>query len=78
MSISNFISKVENEFEELNPGTLNPESVIREHVSWDSVNALIFIALINVEYSVEINAEDLVKSNTVQELFNIVEARKIS
>ena len=78
MSILDFIGKVEDEFDELDPGTLKPDSVIREHVSWDSVNALIFIALINVEYSVEINAEDLVKSDTVQDLFNIVEARKTS
>ena len=76
MNINDFISKVENEFEELNSGSLNPDSVIREHVSWDSVNALIFIALINVEYNVEINAEDLVSSSTVQDLYNIVESRK--
>ena len=42
------------------------------------MNALIFIALINVEYSVEINAEDLVNSKTIQELYNIVEDRTTS
>ena len=78
MSVNDFIGKVENEFEELKPGTLYPDSIIKEHVSWDSVNALIFIALINVEYSVEINAEDLVNSKTIQELYNIVEARTTS
>lgn len=77
MKINDFISKVENEFEEIEPGSLQPESVIRNHVNWDSVNALIFIALISVEYDVEINAEDLVNSSTLQDLFGIVKAKAI-
>lgn len=77
MKINDFISKVENEFEEIEPGSLKPESVIRDNISWDSVNALIFIALISVEYDVEINAEDLVNSSTLQDLFGIVKAKAI-
>jgi acyl carrier protein len=76
MDINDFIEKIENEFDDIQAGTLKPDSVIREHVAWDSVNALIFIALVNVEYNVEINAEDLVKSSTVQDLFNIVQEKE--
>lgn len=76
MDINDFIEKIENEFDDIQAGTLKPDSVIREHVAWDSVNALIFIALVNVEYNVEINAEDLVKSSTVQDLFNIVQDKE--
>ncbi len=78
MDINDFIQKIENEFDDIQPGTLKPESIIREHVEWDSVNALIFIALVNVEYDVEINAEDLVKSSSIQDLFNIVQSKEKS
>ena len=50
--IEEFIDKVEGEFEDMEPGKLMPESVIREHFTWDSINALIFIAHVNVEYDV--------------------------
>jgi acyl carrier protein len=72
MVIQDFIKKIEEEFEEVKPGALKPESTIREHFTWDSVNALVFIAMVNVEYDVVINAEDLQKSNTVQEVYDII------
>jgi acyl carrier protein len=75
MDINDFIKKIEDTFEDIKAGTLKPESIIREHESWDSVNALIFIALIDVEYNVEINADDLVKSKTIQDLFELIQVR---
>ena len=73
--INEFIVKVEDEFEDLENGVLKPESVIRDHFTWDSINALILIAHVNVEYGVVINAEDLVNSKTIQDLYNVVNTR---
>jgi len=78
VKVEKFISNIEEEFEDLKKGALIPASVIKEHFTWDSINALIFIAHVNVEYNVEINAEDLVNSNTVQDLYNIVESRAMN
>ena len=76
IAIQEFISRIENEFEELKKGSLTPDSVIKEHFSMDSISALMFIAHVNVEYGVVINAEDLVKSKTVKDLYYIVNSRK--
>ncbi|MEA3479825.1 MAG: phosphopantetheine-binding protein [Bacteroidota bacterium] len=73
--IKEFIFKVEEEFEDLEKGILEPVSVIKDHFTWDSINALILIAHMNVEYGVVINAEDLVNTKTVQELYDIVNTR---
>ena len=73
--IQEFISKVEEEFEDLEKGVLKIESVIKNHFTWDSINALILIAHMNVEYGVVINAEDLVNAKTIQELYDIVDSR---
>jgi len=73
--IQEFISRVEEEFEDLENGTLKFDSVIKDHFTWDSINALILIAHVNVEYGVVINAEDLVNAKTVQELYDIVSSR---
>ena len=76
VDIKEFITKVEEEFEDMPKGALAPESIIREHFTWDSINALIFIAHVNVNYDVEITAQDLVDSNTVQDLYNLVKGKK--
>ena len=75
VAIEEFIKGVEEEFEDMESGALIPGSAIKEHFNWDSINALIFIAHVNVEYDVVINADDLVNSSTVQDLYNIVSSK---
>jgi acyl carrier protein len=73
--IEEFIQKLEAEFEDLEPGKLKPESNFRDVFEWNSINALILIALIKTEYNVSINAEDIQKSKTVNDIFEIVKSR---
>lgn len=75
MNIEDFISKIEDEFEDIEHGTLKPESKFRTVVEWNSVNALIFIALVSNEYDVVINGNDIEKSQTISDLFEIVKKR---
>ncbi len=77
MNITDFIKKVEEEFEDIQPSSLSPNDVLAEKFTWDSINALIFLAHVNVEYDVEITAEELIKSKTVQDLYNLVESKVI-
>lgn len=76
--INDFISKIENEFEDVTPGSVKPETNFRNHFDWTSVNALILFSMINVEYGVTLTAEDLQKSTTIQDLFNIIETKTIN
>ncbi len=73
--IEDFILKIEAEFEDLEPGKLKPESNFRDAFEWNSINALILIALIKTEYNVSINAEDIQKSKSVNDIFEIVKSR---
>ncbi len=76
VDINEFIIKVEEEFEDMPKGQLRPDSVIRDHFTWDSINALIFIAHVNVNYDVEITAQNLVDSATIQDLYDIIKSKK--
>jgi len=79
MSVENFIEKVEEEFEELEPGSLKPESNFIEFFEWNSVNALIIIALVDSEYDVTINAEDIQQAETINDLYGrILELKEAS
>lgn len=77
MDIIDFIKKVEEEFDDLQPNSLSPDDILEEKFTWDSINALIFLAHVNVEYDVEITAEELIKSKTVQDLYDLVESKVI-
>ncbi len=46
ITIEDFIKKIEDEFDELEPGKLKPESVFREMFDWNSINALVLIAMV--------------------------------
>jgi acyl carrier protein len=75
MTIEDFIARIEEDFDDLEPGVLKPESNFRDVFEWNSINALMLIALVKTEYDVTINANDIAKSKTVNDLFNIVQER---
>ncbi len=75
MNIEEFILKIEDEFDDLVPHKLKPESNFREIFEWNSVNALTMIAMVDCEYDVRLVAEDFQKSKTVQDIYNIVETK---
>ena len=76
MTVEDFILKIEEEYEELEPGTLKPESNFRENFEWNSINALILIALVDSEFDVTITAEDITEAQTVQDLYNNIIAKQ--
>ncbi len=75
MTVEDFIEKIEAEFPDLKKGALKPETNFRDEVEWDSINALVIIAMINIEYDVTLTAEELINAKTVQDVYNIVELK---
>gem|GEM_PF-62973 len=75
MNINDFITRIEEEFDDIETGKLKPESIFREVFEWNSINALILIAMVKTEYDVTINAEDIANSKTVEDIYKIIESR---
>jgi acyl carrier protein len=75
MNIAEFINHIEDEFDEIKPGVLKPDSQFREVFEWNSINALILIAMVKTEYDVTLTADDLIKSKTVEDIYMLVESR---
>jgi acyl carrier protein len=72
MKIEDFIASLEEEYEDIAPGTLKPQSVFREVFEWSSINALILIALVKTQYDVSINADDIAGAVTIEDLFTMI------
>jgi acyl carrier protein len=75
MNIEEFIKKIEAEFSDMEQGILQSDSIFREVMNWNSINALILIALVDTEYDVILTADDLRASSTINDLFNLVQSR---
>jgi acyl carrier protein len=75
MEIQDFIDKLEVELDDIEPGTLSPNSRFREMENWSSMYALILIAFTDVEYNVSLNGDDLRQAQTIQDIFDIVKAK---
>ena len=73
MQQSEFIAKIEEEFEDIERGSLKSETEFRKLEGWNSMMALIVIAKIDAEYNVTITAEELAKCTTLQDLYNSVD-----
>lgn len=76
MQIDHFIDRLHEEFDEVEPGTIKPESNFKDFNDWSSIYALILVAMVENEYGVELTIEDLRKVETVQDLFALVKSRK--
>lgn len=73
--IEEFIQLLENEFEDLPKNTLKPETNYREIPNWSSMHALIIIAFADANFNVELNASDLRKAQTIQDLYDIIKSK---
>ena len=72
VKIEDLIEKLEEEFEEIEAGSIKPETEFTDIENWGSMHALIIIALIDMEYDVTLTGHDLKKMRTVQDLFGII------
>lgn len=75
MTVEGFIEKIVEEFPDLKKEKISPEMNFRDHVEWDSINALVLIAMVNVEYDVIITAEELINAETVNDVYLVVEKK---
>jgi acyl carrier protein len=73
ITVDHLIKNIEEQFDDLPKGVLKPESIFRDVFQWNSINALIIIAMVKTEYGVAINAEDIRKSKTIKDIFTIIQ-----
>ena len=74
-TLSEFTKQLESEFEDLEPGTLQPQSNYRELKGWSSMHALIVIAFVDANYNVLLTGADLKDTQTVEDLYSIVKQK---
>ena len=75
MEIKDFIENFADQFDDTEASELSAETKFKELDEWSSLIALSVIAMVDEEYDVAIKGDDIRASETIQDLFNIVESR---
>lgn len=75
MEINEFIGKFAGVFDDTDVSMLHPETKFRELEEWSSLSALGLIAMVDEEYDIELNGDDVRKAETISDIFGIIKQR---
>lgn len=76
MNLEEFTRALESEFEDVEPGTISPDTNYRDIPGFSSMYALIIIAFIDNEFDILLSGEELKNANTVRDLHTIITSKK--
>ncbi len=77
MSIEIFIQHFINQFEDVEENlTVNKKTRYKELKQWDSLTSLLVIAMVDEKYGVTINGNDMAKTESLLDLFNLIKSKK--
>ena len=75
MKINDFIQNFANQFDETDASEFQATTEFRQLDEWSSLSSLAIISMIDDEYDVVINGNDLRNCNTIEDLFAIPDCR---
>lgn len=75
MEIKEFIQNFADQFDDTDASVLTLETNFRELDEWSSLVALGVMAMVDDEYDVQLKADEMRKTNTIQQLFDLVKSK---
>ena len=76
MDLQEFVEKFAEQFDETDASEFKADMEFRKLEEWGSMIALSIIAMVDDEYDIIIRGDDIRKSETIEDLFNIVKGYK--
>lgn len=76
MEIKGFIDNFAAQFDDTDASVFFADTKFKELEEWSSLAALSIIAMIDDEYNVSTNGNDIRKCETIEDLFNVVNTKK--
>ena len=75
MEIKEFIENFAEQFDDTDLSELKPDTVFHELDEYTSLIALSIIVMVDEEYGVTLNANDMSSAVTIEDLFNTVKSK---
>jgi len=76
MNPDEFVKYFSEQFDDTEESLFSLCTRFRELDEWSSLNALAVLNMISKKYAVHLKPEEMKATNTIQELFDLVESRK--
>ena len=76
MELKEFIENFAEQFDDTDASEIQADTEYRELDEWTSLTALSVIAMVDEEYDVQLKADEIRKTQTIQELFDLVKSKK--
>lgn len=76
MEINDFIQNFADQFDETEASVFTAETNFRDLDEWGSLIALSVMSMVDDEYDVQLTAEEMRATNTIQELYDVVKSHK--
>ena len=76
MELNEFIENFAEQFDDTESSEIQADTEYRELDEWTSLTALSIISMIDEEYDVQLKADEMRKTQTIQELFDLVKSKK--
>jgi acyl carrier protein len=70
MDINAFVSKIEEQYTEVTPGSFTAKTNFKEEAEWGSLTALMIVAMVDQEYEKRLTGEMIEASKTIEDLYN--------
>ena len=77
MNIQDFVENFAAQFDDTEADVFTADIIFKQLDEWSSLTALSIIAMIDDEYDVIIKGNDIMNSETIQDLYNIVEKKRL-
>ena len=76
MNIQEFIENFAAQFDDTDVADFTAETRFKQLDEWSSLTALSVIAMVDDEYDVIIKGNDIINSETIQDLFDVIEKQQ--
>lgn len=75
MELNKFAENFASQLDDTDPSTITAATEFRKLDEWSSLTALSIIAMVDEEYEVQLKGDDIRTSQTIEDLFNIVNSK---
>ena len=76
MTLDDFVRLFAEQFDDTDASEFTASTVFHELDEWSSLIGLSIIAMVDEEFEVALNADDMISSVTIEDLYNKVVAKK--
>jgi acyl carrier protein len=77
MELQDFIGKFAEQFDETPASEFKADTEFKALEEWGSLIALSVMAMVDEEYDVKLKGNDMRNSNTIQDLYDIIQSQRI-